>query len=412
MPVFQIPSVSWLVSPIDVEGETLSEALRLYLNGPGTLTLFERGIVPPSLAGRHIHTTIEGVNFCGVMVGGADFSGSTFVDCVFPTEGWPPNVNLRMTTFVRCAPPRERLPANEPEEEPEEQNETLRWVEPRSAVGRGRLVGAEVEFNSCDSESSLMTSALDEGHGIHEDGSCGWELVTRPMTPAGLAQTMAELRRAFDSCEVDSRCGVHIHVSAKDLRWADVRTLVALYSRCEPLLYILCGQKRANEKRYARPIRLYEKMLGADWKSDLVCDIFEESPRYAIRKLRSVHKKDSCRYRGLNLAPWLAGRKKGRADTTIEFRSHKGTKDLARVASWARLCWDMVEWSSTHEARDVPLFGGQLEALCHVSPASREWILGRIKAWRAATRHSGETPRLITYTPASDFTFNPKHVVA
>jgi hypothetical protein len=296
--------------------------------------------------------------------------------------------------------------SDESDDERDEEADTVRELGP---TGRGRLVGVELEFNSASDWAPIKRWADAGGHGIHEDGSCGWELVTRAQTPAAMSSSLASMGQALRSAEAeaDDRCGVHVHVSALDMTWSDMRTLIALYARCEPLLYVLAGQNRIQCKRYAKPVGvLYEQVFSADWKGRVMkylADTYTTGD--ALRKIRAgIHKKDGMRYHGLNIAPWLAGKRAKRWDTTVEFRSHRATLDTRRVASWASLCHAMVSWSKRHDARDVKLFDGQLQALCHVSPESKPWIVQRIQAWRRATSVTDSgVKRLVSYTPKKDF---------
>lgn len=270
----------------------------------------------------------------------------------------------------------------------------------RKTFNCSRLVGVEWEYNSCEWDDVRAWSRKWRG-GIHEDGSCGQEAVTAPLSGDFISLCLTDLGNAFRNggAEADDRCGIHVHVDAGDLKWADMYRFLWVYSHVEPVLFLLAGQQRINN-HYCRP-------CGIDYRYALGNSLLEKSKDRKGRVLevafsadssrvqygytgrnyqrRAPGKKDGGRYRALNLCPWLAGRKEKCPDTTVEFRLHRNSLDPKRVIGWAQLCARLVDWSAKatdKEAQELPK--SALRALCQViAPDCAPWILNRVKGWRA-----------------------------
>ncbi len=293
------------------------------------------------------------------------------------------------------------------------------------------MVGVEWEFNDMINLSAWKTKWRG---GIHTDGSCGYEAVTPPIAGDHIAACLTDLGQRLEadgSC--DNRCGIHVHVDAKDLKWADMYRLLWVYGKIEPILYLLAGQER-SKGHYCKPVgKDYLKSLSEFDRKTAVLEIAIGSEDICGRGLkqymrsRILEKKGAGRYRGLNIIPWIVGRaypqkvqtvnpetgKKSTAfrpnsDTTVEFRMHKNTKKSTRVIGWAQLCARLVEWcanATDKEAQDLPK--SALRALCQIiAPDLAPWILSRVKEWRRSTptakdyrsKRSRPIPRRISIT--------------
>lgn len=267
-----------------------------------------------------------------------------------------------------------------------------------------RAVGIEWEINGLNNAAPLLSVVRAGSHGVHRDGSCGWEVVTRPIADdAALEREVYAIGRALQDggVRVDSSCSVHVHVDARDMRWGSVALLCHLHARLEPLLFALCGQNRVGN-RYCSPFARRWHAAGMKTSSERVrvlCAAFGNDYREAVdaseaqRKYSNgVDKKDEGRYCALNLVPWLAGRGNRASDTTVEFRMHRDTSSSARVLGWVRLVRDIVDWCVTHSLTEFSrLPSNDLKALFKVSPRSRAWVLRRLWAWHGGSKRSGRT---------------------
>ncbi len=293
-----------------------------------------------------------------------------------------------------------------------------------------RLCGVEWEYNECPSTDLTEWRRKYRG-GNHYDGSCGREAVTAPMNGDYIEKVLGDLARQFsnEGTSADNRCGIHVHVDARDMNWADMYRFLWVYAKIEPVLYLLAGQNRAKadpngngDGSYCKPVGVeYGKSLSEiDRKGSVLAVAFKFdnrrhgegsfTPETAKAKIRhdGVEKKDAGRYRGVNIIPWISGRQarapKNRnlrirkKDSTIEFRMHRNSLDGARVIGWTQLCVRIVDWcanASDAEAQALPK--SALRALCEViAPDCAQWILGRVRDWRKSTPKSRRRKRYIS----------------
>lgn len=355
-----------------------------------------------------------------------------------------------------------------------------------------RTVGVEWEFNSSSNDTGLNLWREKWKGQLATDGSCGREAVTPPLAGDHVVNCLTDLGQAFitGKAEIDGRCGIHVHVDASDLMWRDMFRLLRTYAHVEPILYILGGEHR-TQNRYCIPcgetyLAAMNKPLPSmeatkqkikahqlnvetwiqeiavidaqrlqvqeskDWK--VYKDLGPEYGNLGIKKAllhtkllqeQSViltlqasmkqdpdklqvdsmkegilevafnrrggdarkhqqagpGKKDGARYKGLNLCPWLAGRKIKAKDTTLEFRLHRDVKgpDADRVIQWTKICARLVDWSTKASDNDVKqLPKSALRSLCEViAPECDKWILERFKAWRFGSSFAKGTRRRI-----------------
>lgn len=256
-----------------------------------------------------------------------------------------------------------------------------------------RPIGIEWEYNST-SGSHVRDWATYYGGGIHIDGSCGYEAVTPPLSGDHIRRVISELSNAMYKGKTcfNEDCSVHVHVDAKDYTWQDIYRLLEVYAHVEPVLYLLGGQNRALNN-YCKPCgKEYLNALNSnDVKGSVLGVAYTtrhgNKPNGRRTAQSSPGKKTDGRYKGLNICPWLAGKKGKWHDTTIEFRIHRETHDASRVINWAETLALFVDWcqkASNKETKDLPK--SPLRAMCEVIvPEKKEWILKRVEAWKKAT---------------------------
>jgi putative amidoligase enzyme len=256
-----------------------------------------------------------------------------------------------------------------------------------------RTVGVEWEYNSIDDFKPLKKWLLDWNGGLHEDGSCGEEIVTPPLSGDYISRCIQDLGQAFakGNAQIRDNCGLHVHVDAKDVTWPDMYKLLRVYSKIEPVLYALGGQNRLVNSYSKQCGHLWEAALrDPDPKDAILRSAYSATDGRVYKKSYNPGKKDGDRYRGLNICPWIAGRssKNVKSDTTVEFRLHRNTSDPVRVANWAMLCARIVDWSVLSSDRDIRnLPASAARALCEViAPDRAPWVISRLKAWRGATK--------------------------
>lgn len=266
--------------------------------------------------------------------------------------------------------------------------------------GCKRLVGVELEYNDNVDLSAWVTKWRGN---VHRDGSCGYEAVTTPIAGNHIDSCLRDLCKALkkQNAEADERCGIHVHVDANDIRWADMVRLLRIYSVVEPVLYLMAGQQRIAG-RYCQPCgQVYAEALqdGGDntelLKKEIAYAAFhdtEDVGRFVDRNDGARYlrcrpgKKDGARYRGLNLVPWFVGRRVQAPDTTIEFRLHRNSLDATRIAGWAHLMAEIVDFANRSTDAEVKaLPKSALRMLIAIAPFSKAFIIKRVKEWRGAT---------------------------
>lgn len=317
----------------------------------------------------------------------------------------------------------------------------------RSVPSKGRLVGVEWEYNGPTNQQIRRANEYDGSALIAPvkewasrwngqevtDGSCGREAITPPLTGEKLKSCLTDLAAVLAPFSVDARCGIHVHVDARDLAWSDILRLMRVWAKIEPIMYAVAGQGRVSNK-YCQPAAdVIRQCLSAEKPKIATHAYFRlglqsvagasahneqgQVIRGYAAVTQSLHykrdgldKKATGRYRAMNLCPWLVRRQRpilpntgetprtgqeARAympkDCTVEFRLHRNTKDPERVYQWAMLLSNLVQWVSTHTDRDVDnLPASPLRALVAMVPSHRNWILGRLRIWRRATTVSRE----------------------
>lgn len=261
----------------------------------------------------------------------------------------------------------------------------------------GRKVGVEVEFNN------HTGSPLDKWCGVwcgdvHEDGSCGWEAVTPPLTPKELEPCLKALGEALKDTGCDNRCGIHVHVDARDITWPDMYKILQVYAKVEGALFVLGGQDRYfnNYSSTVGPEYAEAVSVTKDRRYRVLQVALTDLPhsdrnlfgnmRKEYLRVSDVGKKHGGRYKAINIIPWIAGRFKGKEDTTIEFRLHRGTHDMERVWQWANLCSNIISWSCKATKGEIAkLPKSPMKALAVISPESAGYIVQRLKYWKKNT---------------------------
>lgn len=146
-----------------------------------------------------------------------------------------------------------------------------------------RFVSVEFEISKANEGDTINRVVDTWSSSVVEDGSVsgGAEVCTAPSSGDQFIAHMRELTRAFDhdGATVDHRCGAHIHLDARDMRWRDVGKLLWLYAYLEDALFSLVPSRRREaqwcEKRADRIRHVFEtgpkpSWTDTAWKSRVV----------------------------------------------------------------------------------------------------------------------------------------------
>lgn len=229
-----------------------------------------------------------------------------------------------------------------------------------------RLAGVEWEFNRLTTWRYFDYWTKKWLAERHEDASCGFEAVTAPVAGDYMVKCVSALGEVFSKSRavIDNRCSIHVHADAKDLQWSDMFRFLKVYSMVEPVLYMIAGQERLDN-RYCVPCgKDYAKALdridrkdaimavaftpitreGRKSEVNLAPDNGRMSQRLKPGKRADTHM--NCRRKGLNILPWLAGRGPRpktpvnvvvRATDTIETIAQRNNVSIAAIMRWNKI---------------------------------------------------------------------------
>lgn len=256
-----------------------------------------------------------------------------------------------------------------------------------------RYIGLEIECG-CARTDRIHKVATWWGGKLDHDGSISFghdlEFVTAPARGAKLEEQVRDVCDALDlsDAKVDTSCGLHVHVGAKDLTVSQLLTVARLYARVESGLYSIVAPSRRSGQ--------YSGAWGSKFEEALV---FDDAPLHTrkdrldaaiygslseAKRAEANRSKHSCRYHGLNFNSLILY-------GTLEFRLHHGTTNADKILNWAAVCTAIVEWAVHHDERDVhTLKGSSFGALCQVvkSRKVKEWVKARHNHFARMTERS------------------------
>jgi uncharacterized protein YjbI with pentapeptide repeats len=264
-----------------------------------------------------------------------------------------------------------------------------------------RYIAAEIEVADGGDERTSYTVKKWKGC-IVEDGSLpetGFEINTAPASGDRFVDQVSEICAALKEgrASVDSSCGLHVHIDARDFDYYTVRRLVKVYARIEDALFAMCSPSR-RESTYCQPcgakylnamsrgaLPSYKALKKATFESiydsklhnvNEVKDKYSRDDRVRINRRQLERKKnkyDGARYSALNLHSWFY---RG----TIECRMFNGTINRDKIVSWGMLWACILDYAAQHTEKEIDkelLFTGARDMLMKVvkwSPASDQLV--------------------------------------
>ena len=129
-------------------------------------------------------------------------------------------------------------------------------------------------------------------------------------------------------CKVTKKCGLHVHVGARDWALNSFKYLVILYANAEASIdSFMAPSRRGSENHFCQPMRINHRNLERANNIDQIAIACGQNPgRSSVR--------GSGRYKKLNLQSfWQHG--------TVEFRHHQGTIEADKALNWTKLCLRM-----------------------------------------------------------------------
>lgn len=157
-------------------------------------------------------------------------------------------------------------------------------------------------------------------------GECGFELVTHPFNwewlqdnKSHLISVLDDLRSWGRSYNAESSCGLHIHMSRKDVSQMHLYRMLKLVFDNPGLMFLLSRRRLSELQYYAK---LYDVRNAT---VDTIANKF-------------LKKKDFSRYYALNIVP----------EETIEFRIFRGTLSYHGVMRALQTCKSIYDYAKTH----------------------------------------------------------------
>ena len=197
---------------------------------------------------------------------------------------------------------------------------------------RKRFVGVECEVEGLEDFGMGRVHGL-EGWDATSDGSLnngGVEFISSPMNGDKLYNSIDALSLHLRNTDamVSRSCGLHVHVNAMDLYHQELKGVLYVARKVEPLLYAMQPEKR-RESHWCKKMRLSKRGIDVIDSDDSFVDMWYDGNA-------STEKYHDSRYHGLNLhARVYLG--------TVEFRYHTGTMNARKMRSWAEICTAIVD---------------------------------------------------------------------
>lgn len=239
------------------------------------------------------------------------------------------------------------------------------------------------------------------------DGSItagGQELVLGRLVGDNFLRGITALAGEFEryGFQADQSCGLHVHVGVDDWGAFELRRLVLLYRKFEPLFYNLVAkgrdgwrEVRGERKYYAKrwewpktwyqefarqqePSRIRRMLVEALYRRSIAPHVGRDGSHTKIRykveanegkpfspwpqkpehivhgysNMRNIaaHKYEACRYYGLNLHTFFQR-------NTVEYRHHEGTVALDKLLYWPLWCGWFTELASILTDAEVERLG-------------------------------------------------------
>lgn len=260
-----------------------------------------------------------------------------------------------------------------------------------------RFIAVEIEVADLKTNAGKVAAEVDAWSGnIVEDASLpctGFEINTAPASGDHFVAQIKDICGALNAgnATVNTSCGLHVHVDARDFTYYDIRRLINLYAIIEPALFDMVPSSR-KASSYCQPCgAAYKRVIseGRIPNKEAKDQVFKSVYKYSASKqnnkksLFGRDKYNSARYSALNLHSWFY---RG----TIECRMFNGTTDAHKITQWGILWATILDYVATHTDDQIADLDDSergritLEHIAAGKPALRAFIAERI------AKHGGE----------------------
>jgi Putative amidoligase enzyme len=255
-------------------------------------------------------------------------------------------------------------------------------VELEFIVARGQsrgMIASAITLAGVDCRSETYNHNTGGHWKITTDASVGYDAGAEIVSPVlrgepGL-EALAKVCRVLKNlgCKVNKKCGLHVHVGAREWELDAFKRLALIYANAETSIdSFMAPSRRGMANNYCQPVSINRGRLDRAVSMDDIAHAMGQVPgRTNVRGAE--------RYRKLNLMSfWQHG--------TVEFRQHQGTVEEDKACHWTRLCLRMCLAAMEGPIAVMPAsFDGLFE--CTKSPdAEKAFFQGRVDFFASQVR--------------------------
>ena len=218
-----------------------------------------------------------------------------------------------------------------------------------------RLISAEIEVASVTGDKKAIEKVVRKWNGnIVRDASLpesGFEINTAPAGGDIYVKQIRDIcgKLAKANARISSRCGLHVHLDARDYNFNDLNRLIKVYAAIEPALFSMVPANRHTSKYCIKCGDKLEQSIQNSYnhlqlKEKVITAVYNEPNSIAYRDTKRGAGPGTGRYYALNLHSWFY---RG----TIECRLFDGTVDPDEIINWG-VMWAKVLDFSLHSSDD------------------------------------------------------------
>lgn len=186
-----------------------------------------------------------------------------------------------------------------------------------SNVARERNFNYQIEGYNHHDGHSYFKFVSDGSLSITDAIECVSPVLQGSNGEATLRNACETLNRA--GAQVNSTCGLHVHIGASKLTDYQYISVFVNYSFLEDVIDTFMANSR-RDNVYARTLRHVYGLVHCRTKADV------------------SHSMGCSRYYKVNAESY-------RRHKTIEFRQHQGTTNFEKILYWVKFCGKLVQWS-------------------------------------------------------------------
>jgi hypothetical protein len=241
-----------------------------------------------------------------------------------------------------------------------------------------RFLSAEIEVNSIKDFTQTDEACHKWSASVVSDGSLGCDGFEINTSPASGNKFIEQITNITDSLvnnrsRISKKCGLHVHIDARDFDFDDIIRLIHLYAKLEDGLFkVVSPSRRCNTfctrcgEALLRDVNYYSHLT--DFEEVFARAIYKGDKKYIEENKK--WKDGGNRYRALNLHSWVH---RG----SIECRLHQGTTSKIKIINWATLWGVILDFAKENSIDQIyQLPDDSLEALLEVAQHTRlqSWL--------------------------------------